>query len=175
MRVLTISVSMVAVFIYGIARFFTQQSLKKRKGSTTPSPAELRLIEKYMHEARPLEDGVDETALRKLVKSKSFKKFVHRLELENEVSAPEVLSLWTSALWCVWLRISFLFILDRIAPAVVYSLRCLHIGHRWSSCTNSWRKRWSSTARSRARFRTRKARNCRIPSCTTFPRVYRGS
>ncbi|KAG0568494.1 hypothetical protein KC19_6G023300 [Ceratodon purpureus] len=38
-----------------------------------------------MQEARPLEVGIDEVALRKLVKSSTFKKFVHRVELENEV------------------------------------------------------------------------------------------
>lgn len=63
----------------GIARRVKNQS------SGAPSPGELRLIQKYMHEARPLEDGVDEVALRKLVKSTTFKKFVQRLELENEV------------------------------------------------------------------------------------------
>ncbi|XP_024399848.1 uncharacterized protein [Physcomitrium patens] len=60
-----------------------EQVLKKQEGG--PSAANLRHVKKYISEARPLEDGIDEVALRKLVKSSSFKKFVQRLELENEV------------------------------------------------------------------------------------------
>lgn len=57
-----------------------------QNGNVTPSPTELRLIQKYMHEARTVEEeGIDEVALRKLVKSTTFKKFLRRLELENEV------------------------------------------------------------------------------------------
>lgn len=57
----------------------------QKKFNESPSSTELRIIQKYMHEARPLEEGIDEVALRKLVRSSTFKKFVHRLELENEV------------------------------------------------------------------------------------------
>lgn len=60
--------------------------IRRRVKQKGPSSCELRLIQKYMYEARPLEDGVDEAALRKLVKSPTFKKFVLRQELENEVS-----------------------------------------------------------------------------------------
>ena len=67
----------------GIGRQVKDQAHIKLKGA--PTSAELRLIQKYMSEARPLEEGIDEVALRKLVKSATFKKFVHRLELENEV------------------------------------------------------------------------------------------
>lgn len=86
----------VLIFVFfcvygGIARRVKQQLHEKQKGA--PSPAELRLIEKYMHEARPLEEGADEVALWKLVKSTTFKKFVQRLELENEVRTSSFLSL----------------------------------------------------------------------------------
>lgn len=76
----------------GIARLIAkEQVLKKQEGG--PSAANLRHVKKYISEARPFEDGIDEVALRKLVKSSSFKKFVQRLELENEVGICSIPSL----------------------------------------------------------------------------------
>lgn len=76
---------LISEFVYcgGIGRQVKEQTCTKQKGVTTSQ--ELRLVQKYMQEARPLEVGIDEVALRKLVKSSTFKKFVHRVELENEV------------------------------------------------------------------------------------------
>lgn len=62
-----------------------EQVLEDKKNAL--SPAEQCLVRGYMNGARSSEEEIGDAALRKLVHSPTFMRFVHRLELENEVSA----------------------------------------------------------------------------------------
>jgi len=66
-------------------RSVEKQARKKHKGG--PSAAEVRLLKKYLQTAElsNSEVGVDDSALCKLLSSSTFRKFVHRSELEDEV------------------------------------------------------------------------------------------
>nr|XP_024394065.1 uncharacterized protein LOC112291191 isoform X3 [Physcomitrium patens] len=60
-----------------------EQVLEDKKNALTP--AEQCLVREYMNGARSSEEEIGDAALRKLVHSPTFMRFVHRLELENEV------------------------------------------------------------------------------------------